>query len=73
MKVVSTKEKILMTLRSKVWVVSVLFSLINLGGAVVAAAQGEPVHAGVHAGLLVLGADFVWRLAPTRARRLPHG
>ncbi len=49
------------------WVVAVLFTLINLGGGVFAAAfQGEPMHAGVHAGLTVLGLYLVWRLAPRR-------
>lgn len=49
------------------WVVAVLFSVVNLGGAAFAAVQAEPIHAGVHAGLLVLGVYLVWRLAPRRA------
>jgi hypothetical protein len=54
-----------MTRRSKVWlVVAVLFSLANLAGAVFAAAQGEPIHSGVHVGLLLLGACLAWWLAP---------
>jgi hypothetical protein len=63
-----------MTRRSKIWLVgAVLFSFVNLAGAVFAAAQGELIHAGVHVGLLLLGASLVWRLAPTRdARRLPR-
>ncbi len=57
--------------RSKVWLAAVVFTVINFGGGVIAAAQGEPIHAGVHAGLLLLGGYFAWRLAPMRyARRI---
>jgi hypothetical protein len=61
-----------MTRRSKIWlVVAVLFIVVNFGGGVIAAARGEPLHTGIHAGLLLLGAYLVWRLAPTRyARRI---
>lgn len=61
-----------MTRRSKVWlVVAVLFTILNLAGAVIAVAAREPLHAGAHLGLMLLGAFFVWRLAPGRyARRL---
>ena len=53
-----------MTRRSKVWlVVGVLFILANIGGGVVAAAEGEPVHAGIHAALVLVGAYFVRRVA----------
>jgi len=39
-----------------------LFVVINVGGAVFAAAQGEQLHAAVHVGLLLLGAAYlVWR------------
>ena len=64
-----------MTLRSKVGLVAaVLFTLVNLGGAVYAALQGEAAHAGLHGALLFVGAYFVWRLAPTRdAGRLWRG
>jgi hypothetical protein len=56
-----------MTRRSKVWLVmAVLFTLVNLGGAGMAAADGELLHAGAHAALLLLGAYLVWRLAPRR-------
>ncbi len=48
------------------WMASILFSIVNLGGAVFAAVQGEPMHAGTHAGLTVLGAYLLWRLAPRR-------
>jgi len=63
-----------MTRRSKVWlVVAVLFTLINVIGGVMAALQGELLHTGVHAVLMVLGASLVWRLAPRRyARLLPR-
>jgi hypothetical protein len=61
-----------MTRRSKVWlVVAPLFIFANFAGGVVAAARGELLHAGIHAGLLLLGAYIVWRLAPRRyARRI---
>jgi hypothetical protein len=53
--------------RSIVWLVgAVLFLVVNLLGAGVAAAQGELLHAGIHAGLLLPGAYLVWRLAPRR-------
>jgi hypothetical protein len=56
-----------MTRRSKVWlVVALLFTLVNLVGAVMAALQGELLHGGTHAGLALLGAYLVWRLAPRR-------
>ena len=59
-----------MTRRSKVWlVVAVLFTLFNFGGGVFAAAQGELVHTGIHAGLLLLGAYLVWQLAPRHYAR----
>jgi hypothetical protein len=58
---------LLMLPRSRVWVVvAVLFLVINFVGGVVAAAQGEWLHAGVHAVLVLLGEYLVWRLAPTR-------
>lgn len=53
--------------RSNVWLVgAVLFLVVNLGGAGYAAALGELLHAGIHAGLLLPGAYLVWRLAPRR-------
>jgi hypothetical protein len=55
-----------MTRRSKVWL-AVLFILINFAGGVYAAAEGELLHAGVHAGLLLLGAYAVGRLARRRS------
>lgn len=56
-----------MTRRSRIWlVVAALFSVVNLAGGVVAAAQAEPIHASVHAALALLGAFLVWRLLPSR-------
>jgi hypothetical protein len=58
-----------MTRGSKIWLgVGVLYFGINLGGAGIAAAEGELMHAGVHAALLLLGAFVVW-LAPSRLMR----
>jgi hypothetical protein len=55
--------------RAKLWfVVASLFTLANLGGAGMAAVAGEVLHTAAHVGLLLLGAYFVWRLAP-RVRR----
>jgi hypothetical protein len=56
-----------MNRRSKLWLaVASLFNLINAGGGGYAAALGEELHAAVHAGLLLLGSIWAWRLA-TRA------
>lgn len=53
-----------MTRRSKLWLaVASLFNVINAGGGGYAAALGEEVHAAVHAGLLLLGSFWAWRLA----------
>jgi len=55
--------------RAKLWfVVATLFTLINVGGAGMAAVAGEGLHTAAHVALVILGAYFVWRLAP-RARR----
>lgn len=55
--------------RAKLWfVVASLFTLANIGGAGAAAVAGEVLHAAAHVALVLLGAYFVWRLAP-RARR----
>jgi hypothetical protein len=51
---------VLMTWRSKVWwVLVVLYVVVNAGGAAFAAAEGEPLHAGLHVGLLI-GAYLIW-------------
>jgi hypothetical protein len=55
--------------RARLWfVVASLFTLLNVGGAGIAAVAGELLHAAAHIGLVLLGAYFVWRLAP-RVRR----
>jgi uncharacterized membrane protein YoaK (UPF0700 family) len=56
--------------RTRIWLaVAVVFSLANLGGAVMAAAQGELVHTLVHVVLLVFGAFAAYRLwRPVRSR-----
>jgi hypothetical protein len=47
--------------RPKTWlVVTLLFSLVNAAGAVMAAMQAEVVHAATHFALLVAGACAVW-------------
>lgn len=63
-----------MTRRSKVWlVVAGLFLIVNVGGAIFAAAVGEPLHALLHVALVFPGAYLVWRLAPNRhTRRIGH-
>jgi hypothetical protein len=52
-----------MTRRSIFWRVgAAIFVVVNVGGAVLAAAQGEQMHAGAHVALLLLGAAYlVWR------------
>jgi hypothetical protein len=58
------QEQLLMTRRSPVWLVAAaLFLVINVAGAGSAAADGEPLHTGIHAGLALLGAYLAWRLA----------
>ncbi len=50
---------------SKRWLAVIsIFALVNVGGAVYAAAMGEGMHAGLHVSLLLLGsaAFAVWRL-----------
>ncbi|MEO8910913.1 MAG: hypothetical protein ABI408_11885 [Gemmatimonadaceae bacterium] len=57
-----------MTFRAKaaLWAAG-LFIVINLAGGVIAAVQGEFLHAGVHAALLVLGVYVTWRFGPQAA------
>lgn len=57
-----------MTRRKRiVWTaVAAVFTAINLGGAVFAAAAEEPIHAGVHVLLGVVGLYLTWRLSPWR-------
>ena len=59
---------ILMPRRTRIWwVLAVLFTLINLGGLLVAARSGETPHAVVHVVLMVLGIYVARRLRPRRA------
>jgi hypothetical protein len=59
-----------MTRRSKVWLaVAVIFTLINVGGAVIAALDGELLHALGHVVLVPIGMYAVWRLFPRRSAR----
>ena len=54
-----------MTRRSKIWLtVAVIFTVINAGGIVPAAMEGQSLHAGIHVVLALLGAYYVrkiWR------------
>ena len=53
-----------MTRRSKLWLAAAsLFTVLNLGGAGFAAADGEWLHTAAHIGLMLVGAYFVWRIA----------
>ncbi|MCR4341543.1 MAG: hypothetical protein NUW01_16820 [Gemmatimonadaceae bacterium] len=58
-----------MTRRTKLWLYgSLLFALLNAGGAVFAAAFGEVAHAGGHVVLLLLGLYVARRVAPRGGR-----
>src|SRR6266545_5516519 len=61
-----------MTLSPRFWrIAAAIFTVINVGGAIYAAAEGEPLHAGVHVALLI-GTYMVWRRAPwARQQDLP--
>jgi len=60
-----------MSWRSKFWPTAVLlFLAVNAGGAVFAASQSEWEHAGIHAGLLALGAVIAWSFAPRREDKI---
>src|SRR5205085_11330730 len=62
-----------MTPRAKFWFVAAsVFTFINLVGGLQAAATGEGFHAAAHVGLLIVGAYFVWRLAPWRRQQAQH-
>ena len=59
-----------MTRRSKLWrVAAPLYVCINLGGAIYAAAMGEPMHAAGHVVLLLLGAAVYWMWLAPRAQQ----
>jgi hypothetical protein len=61
-----------MTRRVKFWLVAAdIFTLVNLAGAGMAAAQGELLHTTVHVGLLLLGSYLIWRLGTLRRQDLP--
>ena len=68
-----------MTRRPKFWLIAtVLFAVFNFAGGVMAAAMGEPLHAGVHGGLMLLSAYYarrIWRRAGSEiddlSRELP--
>ena len=61
-----------MTRWSRIWlVVAVVFTLINLAGAGMAAGGGEGRHALLHVALMLVGGYFVWRLAPRLGRQEP--
>jgi hypothetical protein len=61
-----------MTSRPRLWLVlASLFTAVNVGGAVFAAASGEALHAAVHVALVFLGAHVLWRLAPRFGRQDP--
>ena len=65
-----------MTRQRKIWWwAAVLFTVLNLGGAVVAAMGGEVLHADVHGALFFLGLYLVRRLRGTvdRESQLPSG
>jgi hypothetical protein len=59
-----------MTRRSILWrAAAALFVVINVGGAIFAAAQGEQMHAAAHVGLLLLGATYMVSRRGSRAAR----
>ncbi len=66
-----------MTRRSSIWLaVASLFSVVNLAGAVMAAVQGEALHAGIHVTLFLLSAYAarrIWRprMTMTPAEQVP--
>ncbi|GAC1480950.1 MAG: hypothetical protein NVS1B4_26150 [Gemmatimonadaceae bacterium] len=47
-----------------------LFAVVNLGGAIFAAAAREGRHTAIHVALLLAGVYGVWRLAPARYANL---
>ena len=60
-----------MTRRSRLWRwVAAAFVLINVGGAGLAIAMGEPMHAATHAVLLIVG-YLGWLLMPARRGQAP--
>jgi zinc transporter ZupT len=56
-----------MNLRTRIWwFAALLFSLVNLAGAIYAAFAGEQFHTDMHVALLLVGGYMVWRLSPKR-------
>lgn len=56
--------------RSMFWRVgAAVFVVLNAGGAVLAAAQGEQMHAGAHVALLLLGAAYLVLRPSSQAER----
>ena len=53
------------------WVLLVLFLVVNVAGAGIAAADAEPWHAALHAALALLAACGAWWLRPGRAPAAP--
>jgi hypothetical protein len=63
-----------MTRRTKLWLYgSLLFTLLNIGGAVFAAALGEVAHAMVHAVLVPVGLYVAWRVSSRAGREETPG
>lgn len=63
-----------MTRRTRLWLFgSLLFALINAGGAVYAAALGELSHASVHVVLLALSLYVAWGVAPRGQSEIASG
>lgn len=57
-----------MTRRSKIWLaVATVFTLVNVGGAVMAGLATEVGHTGIHVVLTAVGVLWMWRIV-TRAR-----
>lgn len=56
--------------RSRIlWMLALCFVVINVGGAVIAAAQEQQLHTDLHVLLALVGGYFTWRLSPRRALR----
>ena len=50
--------------RSRRWQLAALaYGVINVGGAIIAIVQGEPMHAGAHGALLLIG-PLLWQFLP---------
>lgn len=52
------------------WVVALVFTLVNVGGAGAAIILGEGTHALGHVGLGLLGGMVAWQLAPRTGRQV---